>query len=323
MQQSRIARMAAAALAAFVLAPAAAAQAPAAPPAWVPPPPSPEVKAAMDKADAGDFKPLEKLAEAGHADAQRYAGAVLLAGRRGAPRDPRRGCALEEKASASRPDAMYLLGDCRRLGLAGAPDPAQAKAAYQAAAARNYVPAKCALGQMLLAEPAEAARGLALCEEGGRAGDVAAQVKVADTYRQGAGVKRDPGEARRWYGMAVAKQHAEASRKLGEMYASGEGGKKDKKRAIELWIAAEKAGDDYASILVADQMFSDLTGGKKPGPGKFAFRGGVPVGAVDTAISWYEDAQKRDPRPEARKRAEMALYTLKGFRTAAKANPVR
>ena len=218
---------------------------------------------------------------------------------------------------------MFLVGDCHRLGLAGAADPARAKAAYQAAAAKNYVPAKCAFGKMLLAEPAQAARGLALCQEGGQAGDVSAQMKVADAYRYGTGAKRDPTEARRWYEMAAAKNNGEASRKLGEMYASGEGGKKDKKKAAQLWIAAEKAGDNYASILMGDQLFSDITGGKQPGPGKFAFRGGVPLDDVETAISWYEDAQKRDPRPDARKRAEMALYTLKGFRTAAKANPTR
>jgi TPR repeat protein len=314
-QRTRIAAVAAAALA-LAVAPMARAEAPAA--AWVPPAPSPELKAAMDKADAGDFKPLQKLAEVGHADAQRYAGAAFLSGRKGAPHDPRRGCALEEKASASRPDAMFLVGDCRRLGLAGPADPAGAKAAYQAAAARNYVPAKCALGQMLLAEPANAARGLALCQEGGLAGDVTAQLKVADAYRYGTGAKRDPNEARRWYEMAAAKNNGEASRKLGEMYAAGEGGKKDRKKAAQLWIAAEKAGDNYTSILMGDQLFSEITGGKQPGPGKFAFRGGVPLAEVESAISWYEDAQKRDPRPETQKRAGMALHALNGFKTAAK-----
>ena len=44
----------------------------------------------MDKAAAGDIKPLEALADAGHADAQVYAGLAYLQGR-GVPRNGKRG----------------------------------------------------------------------------------------------------------------------------------------------------------------------------------------------------------------------------------------
>src|SRR5262249_45271980 len=149
------------------------------------------------------------------------------------------------------------------------------------AADMGYPPAKCALGRMLMAEPAQAGRGLALCKEAGEAGDVDAQLAVADAYFQGGPVTRDLGEARKWYEMAARQNNPQAARMLGEMYARGDGGKRDTKKAVELWRQAEKAGDPMAPILVADQLFSDLTGGKQPGPGTYAFKGGVPVADIE------------------------------------------
>ena len=37
------------------------------------------------------------------------------------------------------------------------------------------------------------------------------------------------------------------------------------KKAMESWQGAEAAGDPFAPILVADQLFSDMTCGGKPG----------------------------------------------------------
>lgn len=320
--QARIVALAVGAALAFATAAQAEtqAQAPAAPahPAWMPPQLPEELKAAMAKADAGDLKPLEALAAAGHADAEFYLGVALIFGRKDIPANGKRGCALVEKASITRPDAEFMLGECYRQGLGGVTDPIKAQAAYTLAAGKNFVPAKCALGAMMLAEPPpKPARGLQLCEEGANGGDPIAQLQLGDAYRHGKGVDRNPKEARRWYEMAAAQKQPEASRKLGEMYATGEGGKKDKKKAAELWRAAESGGDPYASIQLADQMFLEITGGKPPGPGKFAFRGGIPVEEIELAMQWYQDAQKRDARPETQARAKMALYTLASFKTAA------
>jgi len=305
---------------ALALATAAHAQTPAAPahPAWTPPQLPEELKAAMAKADAGDIKPLEALAAAGHADAEFYLGVALIFGRKDVPANGKRGCELVGKASITRPDAEFMLGECYRLGLGGVTDPSKAAAAYTLAAGKGFGPAKCALGSMMLAEPPpKPARGLQLCQESANAGDAAAQLVLGDAYRQGKGAERNPKEARRWYEMAAALKQPEASRKLGEMYAAGEGGKKDKKKAAEFWRTAESGGDPYASILLADQMFLEITDGKPPGPGRFKFRGGIPVGDIDTAIEWYKDAQKRDLRPETQARAKMALYTLTSFKSAA------
>jgi TPR repeat protein len=279
-----------------------------------PPAVAPDLEAAMAKAHAGTPEDLLKLADGGRADAQYYAGLMFLAPRGGAagapPVDGVRGCAYEAKASATRADAMYMVGECYKRGLGGQRDADKAKAAFVSAADMGYPNAKCALGEMLMAEPGQAERGLELCKETARAGDANAQVLVGDAYLAGGAVKANSREAAKWYEMAVKLQNPQAARKLGTMYAKGNGVRRDPKRAMELWLAAEKGGDPFVCILVADQMFSDLTGGRTPGPGTYAFRGGVPVEEIGVAEDWYREAQKRDPRPDVQQRAKMALYVL-------------
>lgn len=291
--------------------------------AWQAPKPGPELQAAMAKATQGDPAPLVRLADAGDADAEYHAGVMYIFGSSAVPKDPARGCAYAEKASVRRADAMHLVGMCRQGGLGGAPDKVQAETAYTRAAAMGFPKSKCALGQMLMTEPQRAARGLALCQEAAAAGDADAQMAVGDAYFGGRVGTRDFVAARKWYEMAARQNKADAARKLGEMYARGDGGRKDTKKAMEWWTAAEKAGDPLVSILMADQLFSDLTGGRTPGPGTYAFRGGVPVSDIEVVEAWYRQAQDRDPRPDAQKRAKDALSVLASFKTAAKAAPSR
>jgi TPR repeat protein len=282
-----------------------------------PPQPSAEVQAAMTKADAGDPSELLKLADEGRPDAQYYAGGMLIFGKGSVARDPARGCAYEEKASATRGDAMHLVGECYRRGLGGKLDKDKAQAAYTQAVAMGSAESKCVLGEMLFADPAQAERGLALCKEAAQAGDANAQAEVGDFYYRGSGpVKANPGEARKWYEMAAKQKQPTAMRTLGEMYAKGQGGKKDAKKALQLWQDADKAGDPMVSILVADQLFSQLTGGKSPGPGQYKFTGGVPVGDLEVVQEWYEKARDGDPRPDVKKRASDALYTLSYLKQA-------
>jgi len=294
---------------------AAAASAPAQP--WSAPPVPPDLKSAMDKADAGHPAELLALADSGRADAQVYAGVMLIFGRGGVTRDPKKGCAYEEKASASRADAMHLVGACWQNGLAGTRDTAKAEAAYNRAVQMGYTQSRCALGQMLLAEPGQAERGIGLCKESANAGEVDAQLAVADAYFGGRGVKADRKEARKWYGMAADRKNPQAMRRLGEMYISGDGGKKDAKKALALWMDAEKAGDPMVSILVADQLFSQLTGGKKPTGGTYAFRGGVPVADLETVETWYKEAAQRDPRPDVKQRAQQSIQVVQSLQSAA------
>ena len=285
---------------------------------WSAPAPSPDLQAALQQADAGDPAPLVKLADGGDANAQYYAGVMYIFGRGKIAKDPSRGCAYEEKASAHRADAMHMLARCYQTGVGGDQDKTKAEAAYQRADQMGYVKSKCALGQMLLAEPDKAEQGLALCKDAGAAGDTDAQITVASAYDNGTIVKRDPAEARRWYEMA-AQQNASAARRLGELWASGDGGRKDTKKALDLWIGAEKSGDVLSPILVADQLFSDLTGGRKPEPGRYAFRGGVPMADIEAIETWYREAANRDPRPEVKQRANYALAILASLKKGGQA----
>jgi TPR repeat protein len=263
------------------------------------------------------------MADAGDADAQYYAGVLYIFGRGTIPKDAARGCAYVDKASARRPDAMHLVGMCFQSGIGGAQDKAKAEAAYSRAAEMGFPASKCALGRMMMAEPQRAARGLALCQESAKAGDADAQVALGAAYFSGSAGRRDFAQARKWYAMAAQQNKVDAMRRLGEMYARGDGGPKDPKKAMALWTAAEKAGDPMASILVADQLFSNLTGGRTPGPGKYAFRGGIPVADIEVAEEWYQQALNRDPRPDVQQRAKYALAILTRFKAAAQAAAAR
>lgn len=285
------------------------------------PPLADDLRAALGQADAGQSEPLVRLADSGRGDAQAYAAILFIFGRGSIAADPPRGCAYAEKASTSQAAAMHLLGECYSRGLAGPRDVERAKAAFTRADAMGYPKSKCALGELLLLEPAQAARGLELCRAAAEAGDVAAQERVADIYRTGGPVRADPAQARRWYQKAVDANDPQAARKLGEMYNRAEGGRRDRKKALSLWQTAEKGGDPLAPILVADELFSDLTGGKKPGPGQFAFKGGIPVEEIKVIEDWYREALERDPRPEVKKRAQAALDVLGHFKTAANSTP--
>jgi TPR repeat protein len=292
-------------------------QALAAAPNWVAPKPGPDLQAVLDKAQAGDPAELVARADAGDAEAQYYAGVLYLFGRPTIPRDPKRGCAYEDKASATRPDAMHLVGLCHQNGAGPGepPDKARAEAAFTRAVEMGFVTSKCALGQMLMADAKEAQRGINLCRQAANDGDVGAQAFVANAYFSGSGVKQDHAQARKFYEMASKQKDLDSARRLGEMYARGDGGRKDTKKALEIWTASEKAGDPLVSILVADQLFSDLTGGKKPVPGQYAFKGGVPVADIEVVEQWYRQAAERDPRPDVKQRAEYALKIVASLKS--------
>lgn len=282
----------------------------------VAPAPSAKISEALKKADAGDPTPLTALADSGDTAAQYYAGVMYIFGRGGIAKDLTRGCGYEERASTTRADAMHLVGMCRQ----SAGDKTGAEAAYRQATQMGFPKSKCALGQMLLDDPAQTQRGLTLCQEAADAGDVDAQIALANIYYyDGARVKRDPAAARKWYDMAAKQNNVDAMRRLGEMNAKGDGGRKDTKKALQLWTAADKAGDPMAAILVADQMFSDVTGGRQPGPGTYAFRGGAPVADLKVITEWYQVAANQDPRPDVKRRAQYALSILNSLTTGATA----
>jgi hypothetical protein len=147
-------------------------------------------------------------------------------------------------------------------------------------------------------------------------GNSEAQIAMGVAYRTGqAGVAKDPKQARVWFQKAADQKHPAGLRMLGDMNAKGEGGKKDTKKAIELWMEAEKAGDPFAPILVADQLFADMTGGGKPGSGKFKIAPGTPISRMDDISAWYKEAEQRDPRADVKHRAGIAVKVLAQIKT--------
>ena len=54
-------------------------------------------------------------------------------------------------------------------------------------------------------------------------GDARAQLNVGSLYRDGQGVKADPAEGARWYGLAAAQDNADAQANLGVLYMQGAG----------------------------------------------------------------------------------------------------
>src|SRR5690349_1712315 len=74
-------------------------------------------------------------------------------------------------------------------------------------------------------------------------GDLEAQVKLGQLYASGEGVKRDFAEAARWYKQAADKGYAEAQSALGELYEAGRGVSLDFTQAAKLYRSAADQGN--------------------------------------------------------------------------------
>jgi TPR repeat protein len=109
---------------------------------------------------------------------------------------------------------------------------------------------------------------------------------------------------------AAGRADAAMLRRLGEYYASGEGGRKDLKEAARLWRAAAEAGDRRAPILLADSIFEKIFGPPQP-DGSRVRVGRVPRALTEEAAHWYELAFERDDRPEVRSRAQVQALSLR------------
>ena len=72
-------------------------------------------------------------------------------------------------------------------------------------------------------------------KEQAKQGLVDAQYELGKTYRDGAGVGRDPAEATRWFEAAAEQGYAKAQRHLGTHYAGGDGVPEDMVLAI-MWL---------------------------------------------------------------------------------------
>ena len=121
--------------------------------------------------------------------------------------------------------------------------------------------------------------------------------------------------------MAAKQANPEASRKLGTMYAKGDGGPRDRE-ARDGTVDGRRKGRRSARV--------DPGGGPdvlRPDRGSHArtrqvrLSGRYPGGQIEVIEDWYGKLKQRDPRPEVKQRAQTALTVLAGFKKAAESAP--
>src|SRR5688572_14206784 len=77
-----------------------------------------------------------------------------------------------------------------------------------------------------------------------------AQFYLGAMYQHGDGVRRNYRLAREWYAMAARSGHSGALNNLGTLLAQGLGGAKDLGRALQLYRAASRKGDEDGAYNV-------------------------------------------------------------------------
>src|SRR5215212_10085492 len=80
------------------------------------------------------------------------------------------------------------------------------------------------------------------------AGDVRAQLNLAELYNNGLGVPQDRKEAAKWYGLAAAKDNVFAQVELGILYDYGHGVPKDLKQAAAWYAKSADHGNPVAQL---------------------------------------------------------------------------
>ncbi len=109
--------------------------------------------------------------------------------------------------------------------------------------------------------------------------------------------------------VAAGQASPGAFRQLGEFYASGRDGRKDRTEAVRLWKLAAEAGDARAPILLADRFSDEIFG--RAQPNGFRVRTGrMPRAKAEEALHWYRLAFERDDRPDARGRAQVLAISI-------------
>ena len=90
--------------------------------------------------------------------------------------------------------------------------------------------------------PPDVQRNLAAAAKG----DPDAQYRLGVLYQTGRGVRKDLKEAAKWYRLAANQGKAYAQMNLGMMYFDGEGIPQDKNEGVKLFTAAANRGDAMA-----------------------------------------------------------------------------
>jgi len=85
-------------------------------------------------------------------------------------------------------------------------------------------------------------------------GDLESQVRLGQLYANGEGVKRDFAEAARWYKQAADKGYPDAQTALGELYEAGRGVALDYVQAAKLYRLAADQGNIIAQFSLASML---------------------------------------------------------------------
>lgn len=249
---------------------------------------------------------LEVLANGGDTSAAEALGELSQQGALGVAANPELACDWYERASVERGDATHNLALCFETGKGRQQDLARARALYEAAAAKGWVQAKCALGTMLVSGrggAADAARGVALCREAAEAGNAHAQTDYANYLLMGKAVPRDVVAARRWYTAAAEQNQPNAAFVLGQIYWKGDGVAADPAAAERWWRVAHEHGRADAAGLIVGAVFKRMITTRD---GKQA----IDRSMLPEAVQWLKIAAEKDPDPARRASFAETLKTL-------------
>jgi TPR repeat protein len=145
------------------------------------------------------------------------------------------------------------------------------------------------------------ARGLSLCEEAAKAGDINAMTDLGNRYLMGSAVPRDIGRARVLYEAAAAKGQANAASTLGQIYWNGDGVPRDNAAAAKWWRIAYDGGRTDAAEHLGNEAFVRAMDREK---------GMVNVVTLSEAGQWYRKALAAPLSAEERGRVENYLSMI-------------
>jgi TPR repeat protein len=139
------------------------------------------------------------------------------------------------------------------------PDPVEANRLFRLAAEQGYAPAQTALANRMEGGKSEAAKWYSKAADQGHS---EAQYFLADLYARGDGVRRDPALAIKLYESAAAQKYAPAMRSLGEAYLEGTIAPVDNEKSY-MWLTlasiSARAEYDERSAEQTDTLRSSLT----------------------------------------------------------------
>lgn len=216
-----------------------------------------------------DFKQFlawtAKAAELGHPEAQANLGLMLVQGK-DLPKDVPTGVKLVQDAAAQGDGfAWSLVGNFHQDGLLPK-SPAKALAAYEQAVAKGYKEARFditpALTRVAQINPASSA--LAQDQQDAQAGQVLAQLRLADRYADGIGMPENLSQALHWYEQAANQNNTVAQGMQGLLLITGQAGIKDANKGVALTERAARAGDAGALFTMGELAAAGYFGASNP-----------------------------------------------------------